>query len=58
MTSHLKRQKADDIPQKLTDADYAYDLVLFVNTSAQAESLQAARGIGLYVAADKTVHLF
>ena len=37
----------------MTDADYADDLVLLVNTSTQAESLQysqgqAARGIGLY----------
>ena len=32
------RQKADDLLQKLSHADYADDLVLLTNTSAQAES--------------------
>ena len=41
------------------DADYADDIALLVNTSAQAESLmhsleKAAGGIGLHVNADKT----
>ena len=39
-----------DIPQKLTDADYADHIALLANTPAQAESIlnrleQVARGI-------------
>ena len=46
----------------LMDADYADDIVLFANTSTQAESLlhnqeQAAGGIGLYVNVDKTEYI-
>ena len=46
----------------ITDTDYADDLVLFVNTLAQADSLlhsleQVARGIGLYMNSDKTAFM-
>ena len=45
--------------QTITDADNADDIILLVNTPAQAESLlhsleQAASGIGLYMKADNT----
>ena len=47
----------------MTDTDYTDGLPLFINTSAQANSLlhsleQAAGGIGLYMNANKTVHVF
>ena len=62
MVSHLKKktQEAEDIPQKkLTDADYANDLLLLANTPAQAEfllhSLQQASGnISFYMNAKQT----
>ena len=46
----------------MRDADYADDLVLLTNTPAQAESLlhnlvQAAKGLGLYVNANKTKYI-
>ena len=45
--------------ETITDTNYANDLMLLANISAQAESLihnleQATRGIGLYVKSDKT----
>ena len=45
--------------QTITDADYADNMALLVNTPTQAETLlhsleQAAGGIGLHVNADKT----
>ena len=51
-----KYSRKQTIPIKF--ADYAYDVVFFGNTPAQAKSLhnslkQAARGIGLYMNADK-----
>ena len=54
----LQKDKKHDISQKLTSADHANDLVLLTNTPAQIEFLlssleQAARGIGLYINADK-----
>ena len=49
--------------ETITNVDYANDLVLLANTPAQAESLlynleQAAGGIGLYVNANKTEHMY
>ena len=49
--------------QTITDADYADDIALLANTSAQAETLlhcleRAAAGIGLYVNADKTEYMY
>ena len=68
IVSHLKKKKegeqqADNILQKLPDADYVNDLVLLANTPAQADSLlhslgQAIGGIGLYVNANKTVYIY
>ena len=63
MISHKKDDEADGIPQKLEDADHADDLTLLTNTPALAKSLlhsleQVAGGIGLYVNANKTVHIF
>ena len=58
-TSHLKRQKSKRYPpETITDADYADDLALLVNTPAQAESLaryleQAARSTVFYMNSDK-----
>ena len=55
----LKKAKSKWYPtETITDVDYAGDLALLVNASAQAESLlhkleQAARGIGLYINSDK-----
>ena len=50
MTLHERKKGRSNILQKLEDAD----LPLFANTPAQAESLvQAARGIGLYINANK-----
>ena len=48
--------------QTITDADYADDIVLLVNTPAQAETLlhgleRPAAGIGLHVNADKTEYM-
>ena len=48
--------------QTITDADYADNIALLVNTPAQAESLlhceeQATAGIGLHVNADKTEYM-
>ena len=48
--------------QTITDADYANDIALLVNTSAPAETLQdslecAAAGIGLHVNADKMEYM-
>ena len=47
------------LTETITDADYADDLALLVNTSTQAESLlhspeQAVRGISLCMNSDKT----
>ena len=49
--------------ETITDADYADDLALLANTSTKAESLlhnkeQAAGGIGFYMNANKTIHVF
>ena len=48
--------------QTIMDADYADDIAILANTSAQAETLlhsveRAARGIGHHVNADKTEYL-
>ena len=50
------------LTQAITDADYADDIALLVNTSSQAESLlhsmdKAARGIGIHVNANKTEYM-
>ena len=50
------------LAQTITDANYADDIVLLTNTSAQAETLlhsleQAVGGIGLHVNADKTEYM-
>ena len=55
----LAKERSWSYPaQTLTEPDYAYDIVLLANTSAQAETLlhsleRAATGIGLHVNADK-----
>ena len=54
MVLHLKRKEADDIPPKLTRANFAENPVLLANTPPQAESQlhsleQATGGIGLYI---------
>ena len=60
MISHLKKTRSRWYPtETMTDADYADDLTLLVNTLAQAESLllsleQAVRGIGLCMNTDIT----
>ena len=48
--------------ETLIDTDYSDDLELLVNTPAQSESLlhnlkQAARGIGLYMNANKVEYM-
>ena len=48
--------------QTITDADYANDIALLINTPTQAETLlhsleQAAAGIGLHVNADKPEYM-
>ena len=48
--------------QKITDADYADDIMLLANAHAQTESLlhsleRAAAGIGLHVNAHKTEYM-
>ena len=58
-----KEKKSRIYPaQAITDADYADDIALLADTSAQAESLlhsleRAAGSIGLYVNADKTQYM-
>ena len=43
----------------MTNVDYAGDLMFLTNIPAQAESLeQAAKSIGLYMKAKKTVYMF
>ena len=37
MVSRLKRQEADDAPQKVTNADDTDNLMLLANTPAQAK---------------------
>ena len=60
MVSHLiKKQEADNMPLKLTNADYVKFLS---NTPAQAKAKlhsleQAAGGIVLYLNANKTEHI-
>ena len=54
-----KRQGVDNILQKLMDADYADEIVLFTNTTAQAESLLhylelAVEHISLYMNTNRT----
>ena len=56
----LKKERSRQYPtETITDADYTDDIVLLVNTPAQAKSLmhtfeQAAGGIGLHMNANKT----
>ena len=56
----LKKERSKRYPaHTITDADYADDIALLVNTPAPAETLlyileRAATGIGLHVNADKT----
>ena len=56
----LTKERSRRYPaKKITDADYADDIALLANTSAQAETLlhsleRAAAGIGLHVNAHKT----
>ena len=59
----LAKEKSRRYPaNRITDADYADDIALLTNTSAQAETLLhslewAAAGIGLHVNADKTEYM-
>ena len=59
----LAKERSRRYPaQIITDADYADDIVLQANTSAQAESQlhsleRAAGGIGLHVNANKTEYM-
>ena len=59
----LAKERSRRYPaQTVTDADYAEDIALLVNTPAQAETLlhsleQAAAGIGLHVNADKMAYM-
>ena len=59
----LKKARSRWYPtETMTDADYAYDLVLLTNTTVRAESLlisleQVTGGISLYVNANKTEFL-
>ena len=59
----LAKQRSRRYPaQTITDADYAFDIVLLANTPAQAKTLVhslkwAAGGIGLHVNADKTEYM-
>ena len=56
----LEKERSRRYPaQRITDEDYADDIVLLANTPAQAETLlhsleRAAAGIGLHVNSDKT----
>ena len=60
MVSHWKKARSRRYPtEAITDAGYADNFALLVNTPAQAESLrhsleQAELGIGLYMNSDKT----
>ena len=59
----LTKKRSRRYPAKtITDADYAYDIVILANTPNQAETLQhsserAAAGIGLHVNAHKTEYM-
>ena len=57
-----KQEAGRYLVRTITDADYANDIALLVNTPDKAESLlhileQAASGIGLHVNADKTEYM-
>ena len=58
-----KRERSRRYPaHSITDADYADDIALLINTPTQAETLLhnlewAAAGIGLHVNADKTEYM-
>ena len=57
-----KARNKSYLVESITDADYADDLVLLANTPAPAKSLmhsveQAAKGIGLFMNSNKTVHV-
>ena len=59
----LTKERSKTYPaHTITDADYAKEIALLVNTPAQAETLlhnleRAAAGIGLHVNAHKTEYL-
>ena len=58
----LKNASSRYPAETITDADYANDIALLVNTPTQAESLmhsleQAAGGISLYMNVDKTEYM-
>ena len=59
----LTKERSRRYPtQTITDADYADDIALLANTSAQAKTLQhslewAAAGIGLHVTAHRTEYM-
>ena len=59
----LAKERSRRYPaQTITDADYANEIVLLANSSAQAESLlhsleQAAGGIGLHINTDKMEYM-
>ena len=56
----LTKERSRRYPAKtITDVDYADDIALLANTSAQAETLeQAAASIGLHVNAHKTEYMY
>ena len=60
----LTKKRSRRYPEKtITDADYADDIAILVNTPDQAETLlhsleRAAAGIGLYVYAHKTEYMY
>ena len=59
----LTKERSRTYPtQTITDADYADDIALLANTSAQAETLlhgleQVDAGIGLHINIDKTEYM-
>ena len=60
----LAKEKSRRYPaQTITDADYADDIALLVNTTAQSKTLlhsleRAVASIGLHVNADKTEYMY
>ncbi len=63
MALHKKIVRSRQYPaQNITNADYADDITLLVNTLTKSESRphsreQAAKGIDVYVNANKTEHM-
>ena len=57
-----KKRSRSDLPQSITDADYADDIALLANTPVQAEFLQhslerVTGGTGLHVNSDKAEYM-